>query len=529
MKKYLQKFDTLGLLLLIAAVIWYSVSNLWDKWSLGLAIAGGALIIVGIATNYRQILSTFGKRSTKYAGNYVVSLVLVIAMVSGLNYIGQRHPKRFDMTAIGKFTLAPQTVQILKKLNKDVDIKAFFEGGEYAKLKELLTEYRTESSHIRFEFIDPNKEPEVARHYEVTVYGNKSTMNGAQVRFGTVIVSYGDRKEKIEKQTEEVQEEDLTNAIIKAGRAEAKKVYFVQGHGEKDPTDSDDRTGYSIAKKKLEDQGYKVETLNLASVGKVPDDAKVLVEAGPTNEPFPQEMQFINDFLTKRAGAMLMMVDPPPSPSFEPFLKDWGVKPDKDLVLDRSAMGRLMSGGPTIPLVYRYESHKITDRFKTMTFFPFTRSFEPEKTPPSGISVETLFKSDEASWGETDLASREASFDPKTDLRGPLPLAVAITKEIKPASDKEPGQKSRIVTVGTSNFAINSFFENQGNGNLFLNMVSWLAQDEDLISVRPKNPEDRRILLSQGQLSMLRLISIFLLPGIALAAGIIVVVNRRRR
>jgi ABC-type uncharacterized transport system involved in gliding motility auxiliary subunit len=529
MKKYLQKLDTLGLLLLVGAVIWYSVSNVWGKWNLGLAIAGGALVLTGIAANYKQILASLGKRSTKYAANYVVSLILVIAIVSGLNYIGQKHTKRFDTTGSGQYTLAPQTIQVLKKLKHDVDIKAFFPGGDYAPLKELLIEYRTISHHVRYEFIDPDRQPDIAKQYDVTVYGTfQNPFTGSQLKFGTVIISYGNRKEKIEKRSEEVQEEDLTNAIIKVERSEAKKIYFTQGHGEKDPDDTE-RSGYSEAKKALESQGYLVGTVNLASEGKVPPDAKVIVMAGPKTEPFPQEFQFINDFLNKGNVGFFGMVDPQPSPSLESFLKGWGIQVDNDLVLDVSGAGRLMGTGPSIPLVLNYENHKITDRFKAMTFFPLTRSIEKAKDVPSGITVDTLFKSNDNSWGETNLNNREASYDPGQDLKGPLSLAVAATKEIRAASDKGPAIKARMVVVGTSNFPINAYFSAQGNGNLFLNIVSWLAQDEDLISIRPKPVEDRRILLSQSQLAGVRLMTVFVLPGIALIAGIIVIWNRRRK
>jgi ABC-type uncharacterized transport system involved in gliding motility auxiliary subunit len=143
--------------------------------------------------------------------------------------------------------------------------------------------------------------------------------------------------------------------------------------------------------------------------------------------------------------------------------------------------------------------------------------------------VETLFKSNVNSWGETNLDSKEASYDPAKDLKGPLSLTVAATKEIKPSSDNAPAIKSRMTVTGTSGFPVNAYFPLQGNGNLFLNMVSWLAQDEDLISIRPKAPEDRRILLSQSQMSMLRLFTVFVLPGIALVVGVAVVIKRRRR
>ncbi len=530
MNKYLQKLDTLGLLLLVGAALYYSVTNIWDKWAIGLAVAGVVFIVVGIAANYRQIMATLGKRSTKYGTNYVVSVILVIALVSALNYVGQRHIKRFDLTAIGRYTLAPQTIQVLGKLNKDLDIKCFFTGGDYPPLKDLLESYRAKSNHVKFEFIDPDKQPDTAKQYDVSVYGTMSNpFTGSQLKFGTVVLIYGDRREKIEKKSEEVREEDLTNAIIKVQRTEAKKVYFVQGHGEKDPSDSE-KGGYAAAKKALEDEGFKVDTVNLATTGKVPADAKVLVEAGPTTEPFPQELQYINDFLNN-GGGVLVMVDPEPSPSLESFLKPWGVTVDNDEILDVSGAGRLMGAGPEIPLVLRYETHKITDRFRSMTFFPVARSVQPSKESVSGVTVETLFRSNDNSWGETnlkELRSRKASFDEKTDLKGPLSMAVALTKEVKPASDKGPAVKARMVVVGNSSFAINAYFPAQGNGNLFLNMVSWLSQDEDLISIRPKTPEDRRIILSQSQQSTLRLVTVILIPGIVLVAGIVVWTRRRR-
>ncbi|MBM3791509.1 MAG: hypothetical protein FJW35_14340, partial [Acidobacteria bacterium] len=143
MNRYLQKLDTVGLLLLVAAALRYSVVDVWDKWGIGMAVAGGVFLVAGTVANYRQIMASLGRRSTKYAGNYVVSVILVIGLVSGLNYLGRRHVKRFDLTAIGRYTLAPQTDQILDKLDRKLEIKAFFPGGSYQPLEELLTEYRT--------------------------------------------------------------------------------------------------------------------------------------------------------------------------------------------------------------------------------------------------------------------------------------------------------------------------------------------------------------------------------------------------
>ncbi len=528
MNKLLQKLDTVGLLLLIGAAIYYSVVNVWDRYAIGLAALGGIAIIAGLVANYKEIMAKLGKRSTKYFTNYVISVVLALALVAGLNFFSQRHSKRFDLTGIGRYTLAPQTTQILKKLNQDIEVKAFFPGGDYAPVKELLNECRGVSRHVRYEFIDPDKHPEVAKQYGVSNYGTyENPFTGSRLKFGTLLVQYNGRSEKVEKKSEEVKEEDLTNAIIKVERTGTKTVYFVQGHGERDLEDTQNG-GFADAKKALEKEGFKVLPLNLASEPKVPDDAKVVVVAGPKTEPFQKELDYLNDFLN-RGGGLLLMLDPPPSASFSAFLKGWQVTPDNDIILDVSGAGRLMGAGPSIPLVFRYESHPITDRFKgQMTFFPLARSIQPAKDTVSGVTVTTLYKSNDNSWGETDLKNPNATYDEKTDLKGPLSMAVAVSKDIKPGGENTPAIKARMVVVGNSGFAAVPYFGAQGNGDLFMNMMSWLAQDEDLISIRPKAPEDRKIIMSQSQQRMIELFTLVFLPGVVLVCGIVVWTRRRR-
>ena len=538
MKKHLQKLDMVGLVLMIAAVIWYSVSKVWSGGNLALAIVGGALIIIGITANYKQIMEVLGRRSAKYAGNYVVSLALVLAIVCGVNYVATQHVKRFDMTSSGRYTLAPQTRQVVANLDKDVRIMAFFPGGSHGPLRELLTEYSALSSRLSYDFIDPDKQNHLARQYDISLYGAfRNPLTRESVRFGTVIVSLGDRVERIEKGPgDEIEEEDITNAIIKAGRTETKKVYFLEGHGEKDPFSSE-RIGYSLAGRALEAQGYAVDSINLAESGMIPRDAGVLVIAGPQTEPFPLEMELIEAFLDSGGGALFMM-DPAPSPDLSDFFGRWGVEVDNNIVLDVSGAGRLMGASESMPLVLRYEFHPITERFNAMSFFPSTRSIRPVDDIPYNIDVQTLFYSNDNSWGETDLNNPNAVFNPDVDMDGPLSLAVAVSRisdmQIRDTwkdselENENPAPEARMVVTGTSNFAIDAYFPVQGNGNLFLNMINWLAQDEDLISIRPRSVDDRRIILSQGQMVVLRLFTVFLLPGAAAVIGIVVVIRRRR-
>jgi ABC-type uncharacterized transport system involved in gliding motility auxiliary subunit len=525
MSKLLQKLDWVGLLLLVAAALYFSVAGVWNWWAISLAVLGAVTIVVGLVANYKQIMQTLGKRSTKYSTNYVVSVLLVLALVAGVNFFGQRHTKRLDLTGGGRFTLAPQTTQVLGKLSKNLQILAFFPGASYPQLKELLTQYKGASRYVRFEFIDPDSSPELAKQYDVKVYGSyQNILTGSQLKFGTVVLVYGDRKERIEKRSQEVSEEDLTNAVIKVQRTETKKIYFVQGHGEKDPADTE-RSGYAVAKKALEDQSFVVDTLNISARNEIPPDAKVLIVAGPTAEPMAEQDKLMTDFMN-RGGGMLVMVDPAPSAGLTAFLAAWGVVPDNDLVVSPGGYVRT----PAWPAVTRaeYETSPITERFRLNSFFPEARSVQPAKTSIDGVTVSTLFKSMAGSWGKTDLKNSTLTFNEKTDLKGPLPLALTVSKSIRPADDKQAAMTARMVVVGNSLFAANGFIQGEGNANLFLNMVSWLAQEEDLISVRPKAPEDRKIILSQSQERIIQWLCLLILPGAVLVCGIIVWTRRRR-
>jgi ABC-type uncharacterized transport system involved in gliding motility auxiliary subunit len=319
---------------------------------------------------------------------------------------------------------------------------------------------------------------------------------------------------------EPIREEDVTNALMKIVKGERKTIYFVQGHGEKSIDDAE-KIGYSTAKAALEKENYVLKNLNLVQENKVPDDASVVVMIGPTAEPFPNELELLEGYLNK-GGSVAILLDPPPGPSMSEFMKKWSIDVGNNFVVDASGVGRLFGAGPSVPLVTNYSNQKITEGFKVMTFFPFVRSVTPAQTPVAGITAVQLLASNERSWGESDLKSNQAGFDEKTDLQGPVSLAVVATK------DAAENKKGRLVVYGDSDFASNNAFGLQGNGNLFLNTVSWLAQDESFISIRPKNPEDRRLTMTEQDGRLMSFVTLLFMPVGVLIAGVSVWMKRRK-
>ncbi len=275
------------------------------------------------------------------------------------------------------------------------------------------------------------------------------------------------------------------------------------------------RAGYGGIAELLKSDNFLVEPLILLQQD-IPADAAVLVIAGPKSDFLEPEIAKLNAFLAK-GGKLMVLIDPPPGAEAPPLtnlialLKDWAVEVGNNAVLD--PMSQLRGTQADVPVAAQYPYHAITSTFRLLTAYPFSRSVKPIEGAPGGRTATSFIMSGRNSWAESDLKTLttkgEAApeFD-KGDVQGPISLAVAVSAPIEGATPPPPadGQdanpnkpETRLVVVGDSDFAANSVAGIPGNQDMFLNMVNWLAQQENLISVRPRSPEDRRITLTGGQ------------------------------
>jgi ABC-type uncharacterized transport system involved in gliding motility auxiliary subunit len=447
-------------------------------------------------------------RYIKYTANSFIAIIAVLAIISFVNYIASKHKAEIDTTESNRFSLADQTVKVLKGLDQDVTALAFFQGRDL-RVDDLLRNYDFHSDHFSYEFVDPDKKPEMARLYNIDKYG-------------TIVLVAGDRDERVEDNNEQ----GITNTILRVTREQKKVVYFLTGHGERD-LENIERTGYSTVKKTIEEQNYDVKTLNLAREDSIPSDCSAIVIASPQTRPFDQELDRIEEYL-EGGGSVLVLLDPG-SEALKGFLDGWGIEVGDDIVIDASGVGRIFGAGPTIPLISSYENHPITKGFKVMTFFPETRSVDKKENVPSGVRVTSLAKTTKSSWAETEPEGEKYELDEGVDKRGPVSIAAVATKTIEPAGggeqpgDETGGKKTaRLVVYGDSDFASNSYFHASGNSDLFLNTLSWLMEDEDLIAIRPREREDRRLTLTAGQTKKIFYFSIILMPLVIVGIGLVV-------
>jgi ABC-type uncharacterized transport system involved in gliding motility auxiliary subunit len=488
----------LGLAVLVVALALPFLRPEWFAYRGWIALAGAVLVVASIVGRL-----DWSRRVTRYGFNALVLILLVIGIIAFVEAVSYRHNARFDVTENRRNSLSPQTVQVLKGLKTDIVATAFFRSDQPGRkvAEDLLKQYASASGgKFTWKASDPDREPGLARRYNVESYG-------------TVVLENKDRSEKVS----DAEEEKLTNALVKVTREGKRVVYVLKGHGEREIGNTD-RPGFSEAKNAMERANYVVKELPLARDAKVPDDAALVILAGPRTDLFPPEVEALDAYVGK-GGKLFVMADPFQNEGLKAHMAKYGVALDDDLIVEPNPIGRVFGIGPEVPIVQNYEPHAITrDLSGVTTLFPVTRSLTAAKTPPKGVTVQTLAQTSPSSWGETDRAALqrgEAKPDPQ-DRKGPLPVAVVSTID-----------KARLVIVGTSNLAANQFLNVQGNRDFFLNAVSWLAEQEDLISIRPKDARQTPVMLTSQQGQFVFLLPVVLLPGVALVAAIGVFVRRR--
>jgi ABC-type uncharacterized transport system involved in gliding motility auxiliary subunit len=516
----------IGTLLVFASVGIRFLKPEWAQYQQYAAWAGLALVLVYIAGQWRDIGEFYKGRSARYGTLAMVSVLVFAGILAAVNYIANRQNKRWDLTANQVYSLSDQTIKVLQNLDAPVKMTVFDRELQLEGYRDRLDVYTYHSPKVSTEYIDPEKNPIRAK--------------AAQVQsLGTIVLEYKDRTERVTSSDEQA----VANALIKVVTGTTKKVYFTQGHGEKD-TASSDRTGYSAITAALSSDNYSVDKIVLVQKPEVPADATVLVIAGPRTDFLPPELDAIKKYVAK-GGKVMVMLDPPEgaartTPLLDGFVREWGFNVGNNIVVDASGIGQLLGTDASVPVAASYPSHPITTNFQLMTAYPLARSVDAAEGGANGHTPQPLVQTSAQSWAEADIAALgkgdgRVELNPeKGDKPGPISLGAAVsapateapaTPEAKPdqpagATPEPPKPESRIVVIGDSDFPSNGILGVQGNRDFFLNTVNWLAQQENLIAIRPREPEDRRLTLTADAQSRIFLLSVFVLPGLVFAAGI---------
>lgn len=450
-------------------------------------------------------------RQTKYATYATVYILVILAILVGVNLLAKRYNKTVDATAGKRFSLSPQTAKIVKGLKHDATILYFNQSTHFRDGRDLLDEYANLSPKVKVRYVDPDKDPQLARENNIR-------------DLGAAVVEIDGKKQT----ARSFDEQGITGAFIRDLKGSTRTICFVTGGGEHQLSSSD-RDGLSHFQTLLSGESYQTKSINLVETDAIPSDCTAIVIAGPTSNYEQPEVSAISGYV-ENGGRALFMLDPPldvgrdviaPNKALATALAGWGVTLQNNLILDLNPIGQLVGLGPQVTLVTSYSDQPIVSQMSgTATGFPLARSMTIADT--ANTSVQKLFSSSNRSLATTQLHSASINPNDPSNKKGPFTIAVAGTY-----NTNKKNSQGRFVVVGSSTWATNRFIGFNGNSDLALNAINWLSSDEDLISIRPKKPEDQRITMTRTQLDWVRVTSQFALPIIMLIIGVGVWWKRR--
>ena len=514
--KYLKYLVWFGAALCIMGLVAGLVSQVWLPVPVGLLVAGVIISVVGLGFLGDSSQSFWARRSTEAGTNALITTLAVVAILGLINFLAVRYGARVDLTENQRFTLSPQSQQVVENLQQPLKVWVFVPNSK-PETRKLLENYRRNGSNFQFEFVDPQVQVGLAREFNIQ-------------SLGEVYLEYGDETQLVQtiNQGRSLSEAQLTNAIQTIQRDRTEPVYFLQGHGE--PPLKRVKGGLSQAVTSLKEAGYEPQPLNLANRSQIPEDAAAIVVAGPQQELLEGEVEALQNYLNAD-GSLLLMIEPDTSPGLEPLLNEWGMELDNRIIIDASGRGSAIGLGPATSLVTNYGNHPITKQLNGISIYSLARPITANQT--NGIAATPLLISSQQSWAESNLESQQLEFNPSSDREGSLTLGFAVSQtnsdnsqssntEQKKTTDNQQAsqknqekeqQKSRLVTIGDSTFATNGWFDQQLNEDVFLNTVNWLVStDEQPLAIRPKEPTERRINLTSKQAGIISWMALLIIP-----------------
>lgn len=519
-RTYNQPLVVAGLVLVLAGILAVLIFNTTNWWNLTLVGLGVADLGLFLTANLAEVKEVGKKRSTLVRANLTLMALAMFGIVCGLNYVVSRHPVRFDLTSNKLYTLAGQTTEVLKALKQDVNVSLFVSNkrqtgvqAEVHRAQQLLEEYAKINTKFHFKVVDVDQNPSEAKRlgiheYNTVVFESGDNRKDVLQRDYVTYAMSGGRQPTPKFQGEGA----FTSALVKMNDTTHPVFYFTEGHGGKD-SGNPQPEGFNTFKDMLDQQNYSVKTINLLTTGNIPDDASGLAIIGPTHSFQPAESALIDDYL-KKGGKLVLCVDPGVKVGLEPVLKDFGIKLDNDLVVDPTSYAF-----PDVRVVIpQYTSQTIVEKLSEghiATMMPYTRSVQAQTPALKDVTQSPLMKTTDKGWALNDLKAKALKFHPGIDTKGPVTLAMACEWTLPTDATK----MARLVVFGNSNFFTNQFLQGPANLDVGLNTFSWIALQENKISIHPKEDDMRVMNLSNVGASFIYYLTVWVMPIAILALG----------
>lgn len=468
--------------------------------------------------------------------NTGAALLLALAITLMVNYLSFRHYYRADISRTQLYTLSSKTTSLLESLTKPVAVTVFFQPGNvlYEEIHNLLREYQFHCKKLNIQWVDPDRDisqtEELATKYQVTepnVVVFDCEGRSKYVRADEIAAI--DKSSGIDRITAFKGEQAFSSAIQGVVQKTVPVVYFLTGHGERDITSFDRRTGFSGAAQLVERDNIAVKPLRLSTEKQIPANCAALIIAGASQSMSKAEEDIISTWL-RRSGRLMVLTDAGQTSGLEKMLQKWGVLLRNDVVIDPD---RTLSSGEIFAAAYN-SKHPITAKLgNTAASFHMPRSVEPDNPRSKTASadrptVTPLVFSSKTSWSETQLDQMPPKYDPGTDdLRGPIPMAVAVEKGNPTGLLNMQIRPSRLVVFGDSGFVANNGLTG-GDDSLFMSALNWLIDREQLMAIAPKVVDDTRLKLTRENLRTLFWSTVGIIPALAALLGTALWFRRRK-
>lgn len=443
----------------------------------------------------------------------ITSIIFVVAILVVINLIAVRHASQYDVTSNKRFTLSPQTIQILENLNEPVHAYSFYRelDEDYEKIQDYLRLFQHASKRFSYQNVDADKNPSLATKFDVASYN-------------TVVLQQGESFRKVTEATEQA----LTNTLIRLIQGDSfRKVCFTTENGEYE-LDSMDSDGLFMLKMALQNANYHVEPINLMAMDNDLEECDILAIVGPAHDPVDSVIDKIKRFLNT-GGCLFIALDPGAHGKFADQLTDYGIAVGENVIIDPKGFQNILQ-----PIVDNYPPHDITKGFNSGLVFRIASSIAMVEPANEEWSVRHLAMTSDQAYAKTDLNSlsnETIEFDPEKDISGPFSIAVTAERvDFSTPSEISDIPRTRIVAVGDADFISNAFLQTLAAHQPFiLNIFHWLSDEKDLIAIPPREIISQPLMLQNSQLMTAFFIPIVLIPLVVAIFGIVRIVVRRRR
>ena len=566
-KKLATSMLYVGLAALFAALATYLVGGLFSNTTKILLIVGACLLIGYLTVSPEVVLGAFRSRGVRYGGNTFAMAALFIVIIGAGNWFTNGHSQSFDLTRDKLNTLTPQTLDILKNVRQDVKVTAFFQTGSEQQAKDLLAQYASHSGFIQYRFVDPDKDPATARQFGIVSYGT------------TVFQSGSNRKD-----VPSVGEQEYTSAVLSVTNSERRKIYFVTGNGQPDPTSSSDQQGFHSALLALQNDNYVVATLD-ATATSVPDDAAAVILTQGTQPLLETEKAALTSYLGK-GGKLLIASAGFADTDSNDLVTPYGLQFQQGVTIEANPSGTLQQLGAQAPAVSRYSAPG-NDLVKNLSFsvYPLADGLQVSQPPPQGITTTVIAASSDQSWLQNHKDTIQFQ---QGDTRGPINLVVtaegtlpnppspstsgaasaaptpigglanpSAVPTLPPASGSpqpsaggssasaQPTQTptpipqvtgsdvnlkggTRIVAVADTAWMTDQFLDQiPGNHDLFLNSINHLVGNAALVNIPAKNNRSTQVNLLGSDANLVFFTTVLFVPLAVLVIGGVVWWSRR--